>query len=55
MEYEQFKEISFQGSGTTRLNDDQKENQRLRKEVAKQRMELEILKKALGIISVSDR
>jgi transposase len=54
-EYEQFTGASFQGHGTTRLSDEQKENHRLKKELAKRTLELEILKKALGIISVSDR
>ncbi|MCL2417101.1 MAG: transposase [Bacteroidales bacterium] len=55
LEYEEFKEGSFQGSGTSRMTDIQKENQRLKKENYKQKMELEILKKALDIISASDR
>jgi len=54
-EYEQFKEASFQGHGTVRMTDEQKENHRLKKELGKRTLELEILKKALGIISTSDR
>jgi transposase len=55
VEYEQFKDASFQGHGTARLTDEQKEIHRLKKELSKRTMEIEILKKALGIISVSDR
>jgi transposase len=55
VEYEQFKEASFQGHGTARLTDEQKEIHRLKKELDKRTLELEILKKALGIISTSDR
>ncbi len=54
-EYEQFKEASFQGNGNVRLTDEQKEIKRLQKELSTRTTELEILKKALGIISTSDR
>jgi transposase len=54
-ESEQFKGSSFQGSGVVRMTDFQKENQQLKKELQRQKLENEILKKALGIISVSDR
>jgi len=54
-EYEHFKDVSFQGSGTSRMTDLQKENQFLRKDNHRQKLENEILKKALGIISASDR
>jgi transposase len=53
-ESSEFKEASFQGKGNPRLNDEQKEIHRLRKELANKEMEIEILKKALGIISRSD-
>jgi len=54
-EYEQFKAASFQGNGIARLTEEQKELHRLRKELATKTLELEILKKALSIISKSDR
>ncbi|MDR0438320.1 MAG: transposase [Bacteroidales bacterium] len=54
-EYEQFKEASFQGQGVPRLTEDQKELHRLRESLRKRNLEIEILKKALGIISTSDR
>ena len=54
-EYEQLSNASFQGKGVTRLTDDQKEIKRLQRELETRNTELEILKKALGIISVSDR
>jgi transposase len=54
-EYEQFQEKSFQGSGVARLSDEDKEIRRLRKELHDKKLELEILKKAMGIISQSDR
>jgi len=54
-EYEQFKGVSFQGSGIIRLTEDQKRIRQLEKDLRNRTLELEILKKALGIISVSDR
>ncbi len=54
-EYSQFKENSFQGNGIARLSDEQKELKRLEKALATKNLEIEILKKALGIISTSDR
>ena len=54
-EFEEFKGWSFQGSGTSRMTDDQKKIRELEKDLHKQKLENEILKKALGIISVSDR
>jgi transposase len=54
-EYEQFKEASFQGQGTIRLTEEQKEIHRLKKSLQRRELEVEILKKALGIISTSDR
>jgi len=47
--------VSFRGSGNARITDLQKENQFLKKENHRQKLENEILKKALGIISMSDR
>ena len=55
IEYEQFKGVSFQGKGIARLTDEQLENQRLKKELHQRNLEIEILKKAMGIISLSDR
>jgi transposase len=54
-EYEQFESVSFQGNGNARLTDDQKAHKRLEKELSDTKLELEILKKALRIISKSDR
>jgi transposase len=54
-ESEQFKEASFQGKGNARLTEEQKEIHRLRKELSNRELEIEILKKAMGIISKSDR
>jgi transposase len=54
-EYEQFKGVSFQGSGVIRLTEEQKRIRQLEKDLRNRTLELEILKKALGIISVSDR
>lgn len=53
-EYEQFKGASFQGNGVARLSDEQREIKRLQKALSTKNLELEILKKALGIISTSD-
>jgi transposase len=55
VEYEQFKGLSFQGSGTVRQSDEQATIRQLEKALHKQKLENEILKKALGIISSSDR
>jgi len=54
-EYEQFKSLSFQGQGTPRMSEEQKKIRQLEKDLRQRDMEVEILKKALGIISVSDR
>lgn len=45
---------SFRGKGNTVLTDDQKEMQRLNKELKEARLEAEILKKAVSIFSKSD-
>jgi transposase len=54
-EYETFSVASFQGKGVARLSAEQAEIQRLNKLLETQRKENEILKKAIGIISESDR
>jgi transposase len=54
-ELEEFKESSFQGKGVSRLTPEQSEIQRLTRENHRQKQEFEILKKAIGIISTSDR
>jgi transposase len=54
-EQEQFQGVSFQDSGTSRLIEEQKKIRQLEKDLHKQKLENEILKKALGIISSSDR
>jgi len=54
-EFDEFKGSSFQGSGTARMTDEQKKIRQLEKDLKRRDLELEILKKALGIISVSDR
>ena len=54
-EFEQFQDVSFQGSGTSRMTEEQKKIRQLEKDLHKQKQENEILKKALGIISLSDR
>ena len=54
-EYEEFKSASFPGKGNARLTDDQREIKRLEKELSNTKLELEILKKAVSIISKSGR
>jgi transposase len=54
-EQDLFQGVSFQGSGTSRLTEEQKKIRQLEKDLHKQKLENEILKKALGIISSSDR
>jgi transposase-like protein len=54
-ELEEFKGASFQGKGVSRLTPEQAEIQRLNKLLEIQRKENEILKKAIGIISLNDR
>ncbi len=55
LEYAKFNEKSFQGNGIPRMSDEQQTIMSLRKENAYLKEESEILKKALGIISTSDR
>ncbi len=45
---------SFPGNGKNKMNAQETENARLRKELADMRMERDILKKAVGIFSKSD-
>jgi transposase len=54
-EFDEFSSASFQGKGVARLSVEQAEIQRLNKLLDIQRKENEILKKAIGIISESDR
>jgi len=54
-ELEEFKGASFQGKGVARLSVEQAEIQRLNRLLEVQRKENEIFKKAIGIISESDR
>ncbi|MDR2906821.1 MAG: transposase [Bacteroidales bacterium] len=54
-EFETFSAASFQGKGVVRQSAEQAEIQRLNKLLEIQRKENEILKKAIGIISESDR
>ena len=47
--------VSFPGHGVEKLTEEQKENKRLKKALAEKELELEILKKAIGIFSKRDR
>ncbi len=47
--------LAFSGNGKKQLTDEQRELEKLRKELADVRMERDILKKAVSIFSVSDR
>ena len=47
--------LAFGGKGKKQLTEEQKELARLRKKLADVEMERDILKKAVGIFSVSDR
>ena len=47
-------ELSFPGKGTEALSEDQKEIRRLNKELADEKLNTEILKKAIRIFSKSD-
>gem|GEM_PF-2775949 len=53
--HDQSKHCDIQGCATPRQGDVHKENQWVKKELDRQKLENEILKKALGIISASDR
>jgi transposase len=48
-------EDAFPGKGNKLLNDDQKEIERLKKELREAQLERDILKKAVGIFSKTDR
>lgn len=48
-------EDAFPGNGNKLLNDDQKEIERLKKELREAQLERDILKKAVGIFSKTDR
>jgi transposase len=48
-------ESAFEGNGKVQLSEEQRELARLRKKLADVEMERDILKKAVGIFSVSDR
>lgn len=47
--------VAFSGNGNKQLTPEQKENERLRRELADVKLERDILKKAVSIFSVSDR
>ena len=47
--------LAFSGNGNKQLTSEEKELQRLRVELADVKMERDILKKAVGIFSASDR
>lgn len=46
---------SFTGKGITSLTDQEKEIKRLKPELRNSKMEVEVLKKAMGIVSMSER
>jgi transposase len=50
-EFAVYQEAAFPGNGNAILTEEQKENQRLRKQLREAELANEILKKALGIIS----
>ncbi len=54
-EQKAFAHNSFPGKGNPKLTDEQKKIARLKKELADAKMERDILKKAIGIFSVSDK
>ncbi len=54
-EFGKYKEGSFSGHGNVNLTDDQKENAKLKRALKEAQLECEILKKAVGIFSRSDR
>jgi len=49
------KQVRFSGNGTERLTEEQQRIKELEKQLADARLEQEILKKAIGIFSQSDR
>ncbi len=54
-EHSQYQEGSFSGNGNANMTADQKENARLKIALKEAQLECEILKKAVGIFSRSDR
>ncbi len=54
-ELEQRPDLAFSGNGVKQLTEDQKELERLRKQLKDVNMERDILKKAVSIFSKSDR
>ena len=54
-ELEQRPDLAFSGNGVKQLTEDQKELDRLRKQLKDVTMERDILKKAVSIFSKSDR
>ncbi|QMU63510.1 MAG: transposase [Flavobacteriaceae bacterium] len=54
-ELEQRPDLAFSGNGVKQLTEDQKELERLRKQLKDVTMERDILKKAVSIFSKSDR
>lgn len=53
-QFHQDEKNSFPGQGNPQLTDEQREIERLKKELADSRMEAEILKKAISIFSARD-
>ena len=54
-EYKGNPDLAFSGNGNKQLTEEQKELERLRKELADVKIERDILKKAGGIFSANDR
>ena len=50
-----YDEVAFPGKGNTKLTEDEREIQRLKKELKESQLANEILKKAMGIISSPNR
>ena len=50
-----YQEAAFPGNGNEILSEEQRELKRLRKELAESKLSIEILKKAVGIISSPNR
>jgi transposase len=53
-QFDQDEKNSFPGQGNKQLTDEQREIERLKKELADSKMETEILKKAISIFSARD-
>ena len=54
-EFEQYREGSFPGHGNPKLTEEQKRIAELEKQLKEAQLERDILKKAIGIFSKSDR